>query len=155
MNDDDPPLTRVRRAKSHQSPTSLVDGGAIAVGMVVALGVHLIPAGLSLVETSSALLQISALASTMALPVGSHVTGRYAGGDWERGGVHGLSTATGSLAILGGAAVAFVGAERAVDEFGRMLGVGAGIPVLAGVVVGLLFAGIVAGALGAKRRERR
>ncbi|WP_458188093.1 hypothetical protein [Haladaptatus sp. NG-WS-4] len=149
MTDDDPPLSRVRRAKSHQSATRRVDGGAVAVGMVVALGAHLVPASLSLLDSSGLLVRTTALASTGALPVGCYVTGRYAGGDRARGGLHGVLTAAASLALLGFGSVVLTGSDRALAEFGRVLGVGGETTLLAGSVVCLLFAGIAAGAFGA------
>ncbi|GAA0227613.1 hypothetical protein ACFFQF_11855 [Haladaptatus pallidirubidus] len=157
MSGDDRPLSRVRRAKSQQSATSRIDGGAIAVGMVVTLGAHLAPALLLLLETSASLVRLTALASTVAFPFGSYVTGRYAGSDWERGGLNGVFAAGASLVVLGASAIILVGADRAVAEFGRMLvgtqavgfGLTTGSPVLAGTVVFLLFVGIVGGALGA------
>ncbi|WP_049969796.1 hypothetical protein [Haladaptatus cibarius] len=157
MSGDDPPLSRVRRAKSQQSATSRIDGGAIAVGMVVTLGAHLLPALLLLLETSASLVRLAALASTIVFPFGSYMAGRYAGTDWERGGLHGVFSAGASLIALGASAVVLVGTDRAVAEFSRMLvgapeegfGLVAGSPVLAGAIVFLLFAGIVGGASGA------
>lgn len=155
MNDDRP-LSRVRRAKSRQSPPARVDGGAVAVGMVVILGAHLIPAFFLLFETSAFLVRVAALASTLTFPLGSYVAGRYAGGDWERCGLHGLLTATASVVLLGMSAVVLVGTERAVGEFGRMLVAESGLqlisglPLLTATVVFLLFTGIVGGALGSR-----
>ncbi|WP_435155154.1 hypothetical protein [Haladaptatus sp. DFWS20] len=151
---DDRPLSRVRRAKSRQSPSARVDSGAVAVGMVVTLGAHLIPAFFLLFETSASLVRVTALASTLTFPLGSYVTGRYAGGDWERCGLHGLLTATASLVLLGMLAVVLVGPGRAVGEFGRILVAESGLslisgsPLLAATVVFLLFTGIIGGALG-------
>ncbi len=150
MSDDDRPLSRVRRAKSRQSPTTGVDGGAVAVGMVVVLGAHLVPALLLLLKSSASLVRITALASTVTFPLGSYVAGRYAGGNWERGGLHGVFAVTASLVVLGASAVVLVGTERSADEFSRLLvaGTGSEYTLLAGAVVCLLFAGIVAGAFG-------
>jgi hypothetical protein len=153
MSDDDTdaPLSRVRRAKSRRSARSRIDGGAIAVGMVVALGAHLVPALLVFVGVFDTLLNGSALLSTLAFPVGSYVTGRYAGGNSTRGGLHGLLTTGLSLALLGGAAALFVGPDHALAELGRLLVADDATPILAGTVVCLLLAGFVAGALGARR----
>ncbi|WP_231185302.1 hypothetical protein [Haladaptatus sp. DYF46] len=153
MSDDDTdaPLARVRRAKGRQAARSGIDGGAIAVGLVVALGAHLVPAFLVFVGVFDTLLNGSALLSTFAFPLGSYVTGRYAGGDSTRGGLHGLLTTGVSLALLGGAAALFVGPDHAPAELGRLLVADDATPVLAGTVVCLLLSGVVAGALGAKR----
>lgn len=149
--DGDAPLARVRRAKSRKSPSSRIDGGAIAVGMVVALGAHLAPALLVLLRVSDTFVGGTALASTLAFPLGSYAAGRFAGGDSTRGGVHGLLATVLSLAVLGGGAVLFVGTDGALAELGRLLVGDGGTPVLAGTVVCLLLAGVVVGALGAKR----
>ncbi len=151
MSNDDAPLTRVRRAKSHPPAPSRIDGGAIAVGMVVTLGAHLVPALLVLVGVFDTLFGAAVLASTLAFPIGSYVTGRYAGGTSVRGGVHGLLTAAASLGVLAGATVLFVGTDETVAELGRWLVADGETPVLAGTVVCLLLVGVVAGALGAKR----
>lgn len=148
--DTDAPLARVRRAKSRRADRSRIDGGAIAVGMIVVLGAHLVPALLVFVGVFDTLLNGSALLSTLAFPVGSYVTGRYAGGDSTRGGLHGLLTTGLSLALLGGAAALFVGLDHALAELGRLLVADGTTPVLAGTVVCLLLAGVVAGAFGAK-----
>ncbi len=126
--------------------------------MVVVLGAHLVPALLLLFGTSAALVRATALASTGIFPFGSYVAGRYAGGNWERGGLHGVFTAGSSLVLLGVSAIALVGVDRALAEFGRILvaetelgfGPTGGSPLLAGTVVFLLFAGIVGGALGGR-----
>ncbi len=153
MSDDDTdaPLARVRRAKSRRPARSRIDGGAIAVGLVVALGAHLVPALLVFVGVFDTLLNGSALLSTLAFPVGSYVTGRYAGGGSTRGGLHGLLTTGLSLALLGGAAALFAGLDHALVELGRLLVADGSTPILEGTVVCLLLAGVVAGALGAKR----
>ncbi|WP_227353665.1 hypothetical protein [Haladaptatus salinisoli] len=148
MTDDDSPLARVRRAKSGRPVPRRVDGGAIAVGMLVALGAHLVPAALLLLETSDALVRVAALASTVAVPVGSRVAGNYAGGGRTRRGVHGALATVASLAVLSGAAVWLTGSDGALAAFGGMLGVGAGAVALAGAVVLLLVVGIAAGAVG-------
>lgn len=151
MSDDDAPLARVRRAKSGQSVPPRIDGGAIAVGMLLTLGAHLAPALLVLVGVTDTLVDGSALASTFAFPVGSYVTGRYAGENSTRGGVHGVLTVAVSLAVLAGAAGLFAGIDHVVAELGRLLVADTETPVLAGTIVCLLMSGVVGGAVGAKR----
>ncbi|WP_227374459.1 hypothetical protein [Haladaptatus halobius] len=148
MTDDDSPLARVRRAKSRRSIPRRVDGGAVAVGMLVALGAHLVPAAFLLLGTSNVLLRVTTLASTVAIPVGSYVAGNYAGGDQIRRGVHGALTTIASLGVLCGAAVRLSGSDGALAAFGRVLGVGTETPVLAGGVALLFLAGVAAGAVG-------
>ncbi len=151
MSNDDAPLARVRRAKSQPSRPSRVDGGAIAVGMVIALGAHLVPALLVLVGVFDTLFSAAALVSTLAFPVGSYITGKYAGGDSTRGAIHGLLTAALSLVVLAAGAVLFVGTDGVVAELGKWLVADSETPVLAGTVVCLLLAGVVTGAFGTKR----
>jgi hypothetical protein len=153
MSDDDAeaPLARVRRVKSRGPPPSRIDGGAIAVGMVVTLGANLAPALLVLLDVFDTLVGGAALLSTLAFPLGSYATGRYAGRDSTRGGFHGLLTTGLSVALLGGATVLFVGADGALAELGRLLVADSATSVLAGTVVCLLLSGVVGGALGAKR----
>lgn len=155
MSDDDPPLTRVRRAKSRPSAPSRIDGGAVAVGLIITLGAHLVPALLVLVGVFDTLFGAAALASTLAFPVGSYVTGKFAGGNSVRGGVHGLLTAAVSLVILAGGSALFVGADGLVAELGKWLVADSDITVLAGTVVCLLLVGALTGALGSKRVSSR
>lgn len=151
--EDDAPLSRVRRAKTERAtrpPTRGLDAGAVAVGLVPALGAKLATALLSL----PGLTDVAALASTLAVPLGGYVAGRYAGtgdatptgGDRRRGALHGALAVAGTLVLTGVGAVAV--ATRPLAAVRSILVADAGGPgLLAAASVALVTAGGVAGVL--------
>ncbi|WP_327052256.1 hypothetical protein [Halomicrococcus gelatinilyticus] len=144
--DDDAPLARVRRAKAAEvadEPSRGVDGGAVAVGLVVALGAKL-AAGLVTLLTPFA--DVPALASTLVVPVGGYAAGRYAGGGPVRRGVHGVLVATLALALtaLGAVAVAW---QRALSTFRDTVVANGSDAVLVATALALVVASGVAGVL--------
>ncbi|RBI64105.1 hypothetical protein DMJ13_06320 [halophilic archaeon] len=154
--EDDAPLSRVRRAKTERAtrpPTHGLDAGAVAVGLVPALGAKLAAALLSLLSLPG-LTDVAALASTLAAPLGGYVAGRYAGtgdaaptgGDRRRGALHGALAVAGTLVLTGVGAVAV--ATRPLTAVRAILVADAGGPgLLAAASVALVTAGGVAGAL--------
>lgn len=145
--DESAPLARVRRAKARQvdgSSSRRVDGGAVAVGLVPALGAKLAAALATLLSPFAG---VPAVASTLVVPLGGYVAGRYAGAGPMRAGLHGALVAVLTLAVtmLGAVAVA---QERALSTFRTALVADVfGDTLLIPAAVALVVASGVAGVL--------
>jgi len=151
--DDDAPLARVRRAKAAQAASETarrVDGGAVAVGLVVALGAKLATAFIFLLRPPSAVARIVAVIGTLTIPVGSYLAGRYAGGHRLRAALHGafVAGATLSMTVLATVAVVERRPFAAVGE--ALVGGAMGDTLFVTVGVALVVVGAGAGAAGSR-----
>jgi hypothetical protein len=155
MTGRESPLGRVRRAKTEQSkepPASRIDGGALAVGLVVALGAQVVAALALLLDVPTSVVRPVALASTLVVPYGSYLAGMYAGAgaarNASRGALHGgvVAAAVVPTTVLAGLAVVEGDSMRAVADV--LLGGMGGPTLFAGVAVALAVVGAVAGAAG-------
>ncbi|WP_435176159.1 hypothetical protein [Halorussus sp. AFM4] len=140
-------LDRVRRAKAGQPRDRWLDGGAVAAGLVAALGPQTIPAFAVAVSLPRAVATGLALATLLTVPVGAYVAGYLGGPGGRRGARHG-GVAVAAAVVLGAAAsVWLTGGEVAGDLGSTSFPAAAVLATAAGGLVGGL-----AGALGGRRR---
>lgn len=149
MDEDDPAIARSLEAK-RADRTALVDGGAIAVGLcvaIVAIGVAIVgplPDWFLYGFTTASLLAGAALAGAFA-PVG-----RFAGA------YHGLFVVGATAALMAAVAVSMHAGGSPIDRVPLVSLVEAlGAMRLAGVLVVASIAGALAGQVGALARAAR
>ena len=151
--DDDTPLARVRRAKTAQAASESarrVDGGAVAVGLVVALGAKLATAFIFLLRPPGTVARIVAVVGTLTIPVGSYLAGRYAGGRRPRAALHGALVAGATLSMTVLAAVAVVERPPFAAVGKALVGGAMDTTLFVTVGVALVVVGAVAGAAGSR-----
>lgn len=159
------PLDRTRRAKTEQKAEEdrrVLDGGAVAAGMLGTLGPPLVPAILlgeglpgaviTLFEAGlpGAVVTATAALTALAVPLGGYVAGWFGGPGSRRGAMHGGAAVFASILAVG-TAFAYLGSGGLLAAFGT--GVALALVTLPTVAIGALVGG-VAGYVGGKRRAR-
>jgi len=149
-DDGDPPdpLERVRRAKARRSTDRWLDGGAVAAGMVAALGPQVVPSLLFAASVPETVVAAATALTTPFVPIGGAVAGRLGGPGRERGARHGALALAASAFGATGAALLLLGASvLSVPLAGLALA-----DWLVPGVAALGIAGALAGAIGAGGR---
>ncbi|WP_134671385.1 hypothetical protein [Halorussus marinus] len=142
------PLDRVRRAKARPSADRWLDGGAVAAGMVAALGPQVVPSILFAASVPETVLTATAGLTALCVPLGGVVAGRLGGPGRERGARHGAVALVASTLAAAGTAVLLVGPSVLSIPF-------AGLALADWLAPGVAAAGLAGGAVGALGAGRR
>jgi len=151
-DDGDAPdaLERVRRAKARRNTDRWLDGGAVAAGMVAALGPQVVPSVLFAASVPETVVAATTALTALFVPLGGAVAGRLGGPGRGSGARHGALALAASALGAAGAAVLLLGPSvLAVPVAGLALA-----DWLAPGVAAAGLTGALAGALGADRRAR-
>ncbi|WP_132057885.1 hypothetical protein [Halorussus amylolyticus] len=146
-DDEADTLDRVRRAKTRQRSDRWLDGGAVAAGVVGALGPQTLPAFLLAASIPESMVRVVASVTLLAVLFGAYVAGWLGGPGAGRGARHGATALAASTA-----GAAFAAVLLTPDRMASMLG-GATFPValVSAVAVGG-GVGALIGSLGGRRR---